>query len=241
VSELSRPANATSARSAAFVFATLLTEANALVVPMMIDHIGLAQETSAIPELMQIAAGGHEQLTDQYVRIKAIEALARMRVGEAADLFRQLSGRRDGLTYAEPSGLRSVASDALALMENRPAAAQVRAAYEYAPQTGGNFNVPRRYSRVPLEAPLKAQIQGGQAAAMARVKTISLGGVYLESVKKLNVGDTIRLEVRSGLRKIHFTAVVRNSGPDGNGVEIVHMQGDDRDKLRKLVQRGLKS
>jgi PilZ domain len=240
VSELSRPANATSARSAAFVFSTLLTEANALVVPMMIDHIGLAQETSAIPELMQIAAGTHEQLKDQYVRIKAIEALARMRVAAAADLLRQLSDKRDGLTYAEPSGLRSVASDALALMENRPAAAQVRAAYEYTGQTGGTFNVPRRYSRVPLEAPLRAQIQGGQPA-VARVKTISLGGAYLESVKKLNVGDTIRLEVRSGLRKIHFTAVVRNSGPDGNGVEIVHMEGDDRDKLRKLVQRGLKT
>jgi hypothetical protein len=240
VSELSRPANATSARSAAFVFSTLLTEANALVVPMMIDHIGLAQETSAIPELMQIASGTHEQLTDQFVRIKAIEALARMRVSEAVDLLLQLSQKRDGLTYAEPSGLRTVASDALALMENRPAAAQVRAAYEYAPQAGGTFNVPRRYSRVPLESPLRAQIEGGQPA-MARVKTISLGGAYLESVKKLNVGDTIRLEVRSGLRKIHFTAVVRNAGPDGNGVEIVHMQGDDRDKLRKLVQRGLKS
>jgi hypothetical protein len=240
VSELSRPANATSARSAAFVFATLLTEANALVVPMMIDHIGLAQETSAIPELMQIASGTHESLKDQYVRIKAIEALARMRVSEAVDLLLQLSQRRDGLTYAEPSGLRSVASDALALVENRPASAQVRAAYEYAPQAGGNFNVPRRYSRVPLESPLRAQIEGGQRA-VARVKTISLGGAYLESVKKLNVGDTIRLEVRSGLRKIHFTAVVRNAGPDGNGVEIVHMQGDDRDKLRKLVQRGLKT
>jgi len=240
VSELSRPANATSARSAAFVFSTLLTEANALVVPMMIDHIGLAQETSAIPELMQIAGGTHESLKDQYVRIKAIEALARMRVAEAVDLLVQLSQRRDGLTYAEPSGLRTVAGDALALMENRPAAAQVRAAYEYAPQAGGTFNVPRRYSRVPLESPLRAQIEGGQPA-MARVKTISLGGAYLESVKKLNVGETIRLEVRSGLRKIHFTAVVRNSGPDGNGVEIVHMQGDDRDKLRKLVQRGLKT
>ena len=240
VSELSRPANATSARSAAFVFSTLLTEANALVVPMMIDHIGLAQETSAIPELLQIAAGTHEQLKDQFVRIKAIEALARMRVAEAVDLLHQLSERRDGLTYAEPSGLRGVAGDALALMENRPASAQVRAAYEYAAPSGGNFNVPRRYSRVPLESPLRAQIEGGQPA-MARVKTISLGGAYLESVKKLNVGETIRLEVRSGLRKIHFTAVVRNSGPDGNGVEIVHMQGDDRDKLRKLVQRGLKS
>ena len=240
VSELSRPANATSARSAAFVFATLLTEANALVVPMMIDHIGLAQETSAIPELMRIASGTHESLKDQYVRIKAIEALARMRVSEAVDLLLQLSQKREGLTYAEPSGLRSVAGDALALMENRPAAAQVRAAYEFAPQAGGNFNVPRRYSRVPLESPLRAQIEGGQPA-MARVKTISLGGAYLESVKKLNIGDTIRLEVRSGLRKIHFTAVVRNAGPDGNGVEIVHMHGDDRDKLLKLVQRGLKT
>ena len=240
VSELSRPANATSARSAAFVFATLLTEANALVVPMMIDHIGLTQETSAIPELMQIASGTHELLKDQYVRIKAIEALARMRVSEAIALLLELNQKREGLTYAEPSGLRSVAGDALALMENRPAAAQVRAAYEFAPQAGGNFNVPRRYSRVPLESPLRAQIEGGQPA-MARVKTISLGGAYLESVKKLNVGDTIRLEVRSGLRKIHFTAVVRNAGPDGNGVEIVHMQGDDRDKLRKLVQRGLKT
>jgi PilZ domain-containing protein len=239
VSELSRPANATSARSAALVFATLLSEANALVVPMMIDHIGLAQETSAIPELMQIASGTHESLKDQYVRIKAIEALARMRVSEAIDLLLQLNQKRDGLTYAEPSGLRSVAGDALALMENRPASAQVRAAYEYAPQAGGNFNVPRRYSRVPLESPLRAHIEGGQPT-MARVKTISLGGAYLQSVKKLNVGDTIRLEVRSGLRKIHFTAVVRNAGPDGNGVEIVHMQGDDRDKLRKLVQRGLK-
>jgi len=240
VSELSRPANATSARSAALVFASLLTEANSLVVPMMIDHIGLAQEASAIPELMQIASGTHEQLNDQFVRIKAIEALARMRVGEAAEMLKQLSERRDGLTYAEPSGLRGVANDALTLMENRPAAAQVRAAYEYAPQAGANFNVPRRYSRVPLEAPLRAQIQGGQPV-MAHVKTISLGGAYLESVKKLNVGDTIRLEVRSGLRKIHFTAVVRNSGPDGNGIEIVHMQGDDRAKLRKLVQRGLKT
>jgi hypothetical protein len=238
ISELSRPSNATSARSAAVVFSTLLNEAHALVVPMMIDHLGLAQETSAIPELMQIAQGTHEQLRDPYVRIKAIEALARMRVGEASGLLHQVSEKRDGLTYAEPAGLRTVAADALALLENRPAAAQLRAAYEYAPQHGASFNVPRRYARVPLESPLRGQIEGLQPA-MAKVKTISLGGAYLESVKKLSVGDTIQLEVRAGLRKIQFTAVVRNAGPDGNGVEFVHMKGDDRDKLRKLVQKHL--
>ena len=83
-----------------------------------------------------------------------------------------------------------------------------------------------------------AQIDGSQVG-LARVKTISLGGAYLESPKKLSVGDSIKLEVRSGLRKIHFTAVVRNLGPDGSGVEFVHMKDEDREKLRKLVQRHL--
>jgi hypothetical protein len=238
VSEISRPANATSARSAAFIFSALLGDAHPLVVPMMIDHIGLAQELSAIPQLMEIAAGKHETLRDQFVRIKAIEALARMRITEAAKLFRQICEKRDGLAYAEPAGVRTVAADALALLEERPASTQVRSAYEHSSQGGATFVVPRRYARIPLESPLRAHIEGGQSV-MARVKTISLGGAYLESLKKLNVGDTIQLEVRSGLRRIHFTAVVRNAGPDGNGVEFVHMKSDDRDKLRKLVQKHL--
>jgi hypothetical protein len=237
VSEISRPANATSAHSAAFIFSALLGDAHPLVVPMMIDHIGLTQEVSAVPQLMDIAAGGHEHFRDQFVRIKAIEALARMRMTQAAGLFRQICEKRDGLAYAEPAGVRAVAADALALLEDRPASAQVRSAYEHSSQGGVTFIVPRRYARIPLESPLRAHIEGGPSTA--RVKSISLGGAYLESLNKLNVGDTFQLEVRSGLRKIHFTAVVRNAGPDGNGVEFVHMKSDDRDKLRKLVQKHL--
>jgi hypothetical protein len=205
---------------------------------MMIDHIGMAQEFDAIPQLMDIAAGGHEVLRDQFVRIKAIEALARMRATQAASLFREISNKRDGLTYVEPAGLRTVAEDALALLVDRPESAQIRSTYEHTAHSGVSFVVPRRYSRVPLESPLQAQIAGGRQSA-ARVTMISLGGAYLQSPTKLNVGDTIKLEVRSGVRKIHFTAVVRNAGPSGNGVEFVHMKSDDRDKLRKLVQRHL--
>jgi hypothetical protein len=238
VSELARPANAASAQSAAFVFSAVLADAHPLVVPMMIDHIGLAQETTSVPQLMEIAAGEHEILRDQFVRIKAIEALGRMRAQEAAELLRTLAEKRDGITYCEPSGLRAAAEDALAMMEDRPSSARVRAAYEAAAQSSATFVVPRRYVRVPLESPLRAQIDNGQAG-LARVKTISLGGAYLESPKKLNVGDSIQLEIRAGLRKIHFTAVVRNVGADGSGVEFVHMKDEDREKLRKLVQRHL--
>jgi len=238
VSELSRPANVGSAQSAAFVFSAVLADAHPLVVPMMIDQIGLAQETTAVPQLMEIAAGEHEVLRDLFVRIKAIEAIGRMRAVEAAELLRMLAEGREGLAFAEPSGLRAAAEDALAILENRPASARARAAYESAAQTNAGYVVPRRYARVPLESPLRAQIEGSQVG-LARVKTISLGGAYLESPKKLSVGDSIKLEVRSGLRKIHFTAVVRNLGPDGSGVEFVHMKDEDREKLRKLVQRHL--
>jgi hypothetical protein len=238
ISELSRPANSASAHSAAFVFSAVLADAHPLVVPMMIDQIGLAQETTAVAQLMEIAAGEHEVLRDQFVRIKAIEALGRMQAVEAVELLRQLAGRREGLAYAEPAGLRAAAEDALALLESRPSSARVRAAFEAVAQTASSYVVPRRYVRVPLESPLRAQIAGA-SAGLARVKTISLGGAYLESPGKLNVGDSIKLEVRSGLRKINFTAVVRNIGPDGNGVEFVHMKDEDRDKLRKLVQRHL--
>jgi len=238
ISELSRPANVSSAQSAAFVFSAVLADAHPLVVPMMIDQIGLAQETTAVPQLMEIAAGEHEVLRDLFVRIKAIEAIGRMHAVEAAELLRMLAEGREGLAFAEPSGVRMAAEDALAMIENRPSSTRARAAFEPAPQNNGSFVVPRRYVRVPLESPLRAQIDGAQAG-LARVKTISLGGAYLESLKKLSVGDSIKLEVRSGLRKINFTAVVRNLGPDGSGVEFVHMKEEDREKLRKLVQRHL--
>ena len=238
VSELSRPSNSASPQSVGFVFSAILADAHPMVVPMMIDQIGLSHETTAVPQLMEIAAGEHEILRDQFVRIKAIEALGRMRAGEAAELLRTLAERHEGLAYAEPSGLRAAAEDALAIIEDRPSSARVRAAYESTAQSSGSYAVPRRYVRVPLESPLRAHIEGGQTG-LARVKTISLGGAYLESPGKLSVGDSIKLEVRSGLRKINFTAVVRNIGPDGGGVEFVHMRDEDREKLRKLVQRHL--
>ncbi len=236
VSELSRPSNSPSAQSTAFVFSAVLQDAHPLVVPMMIDQIGLGQEATAVPLLMEIAAGEHETLRDQFVRIKAIEALGRLRAVEAIELLRQLAGKREGLTFTEPGGLRAAAEDALALMEEGPGSARARASFEPAMPPLGNFVVPRRYARIPLESPLRAQI-GTPQMSMARVKTISLGGAYVESPHRLSPGDSIQLEIRSGLRKIHFTAIVRNVGPHGNGVEFVHMKDEDRERLRKLVQK----
>ena len=238
VSELSRPSNSASAQSAAFVFSAILAEAHPMVVPMMIDQIGLAREANAVPQLLEIAAGEHEALRDQFVRIKAVEALGRMRSSDAAERLRTLVEKREGLAYAEPAGLRAAAEDALALIENRPSFKQAAAAFGAPTQASSGYLIPRRYIRVPLASPLRAQIEGAPAG-VARIKTISLGGAYLEAPQKLTVGDPIKLEVRAGLRKIIFTAVVRNIGQEGTGVEFVHMRDEDRERLRKFIQRHL--
>ena len=126
------------------------------------------------------------------------------------------------------------------MMQEGPTSARVRAAFEPAAPPLGNFVVPRRYARIPLESPLHGQIGATpQVMSSVRVKTISLGGAYVESPNRLNPGDSIQLEIRAGLRKIHFTAVVRNVGPSGNGVEFVHMKDEDRERLRNLVQKHL--
>ena len=240
VSELARPSNMPSAQSTAFVFSAILSDAHPLVVPMMIDQIGMGQEATAVPMLMEIAAGEHDILRDQFVRIKAIEGIGRLGAHEAIELLQQLAGKREGLTFVEPAGLRAAAEDAIAMLEGTPASARVRAAFESPAMPLGNFVVPRRYARIPLDSPLRAQV-GSQPQMMSpvRVKTISLGGAYLESPGRLSIGDSVQLEVRSGLRKIHFTAVVRNIGPDGGGVEFVHMSQEDHERLRKLVQKHL--
>jgi len=243
VSELSRPINTPNAQTAASVFSTVMENAHPLVVPMMIDQIGLSGESSAIPQLMEIAAGEHATLREQFVRIKAIEALGRLRATESMQLLNMLAERRSGIAFAEPSGLRAAAHDALVLIEDRATSASVRATFDAPNAHGVVYAVPRRYTRVPLDAPLRAQVSAKAAgASMARVKTISLGGAYLESATALSVGESVQLEVRSGLgKKIHCTAIVRNSTLGGNGVEFVHMNDEDRNKLRKLVLRKMPS
>src|SRR5207302_5018432 len=209
VSELSRPSNSSSAMSTAFVFSAILADAHPMVVPMMIDQLGLAQETTAVRQLKEIAAGEHEVLRDQYVRIKAIEALGRMRASEATELLRTLTESREGLTYAQPGGLRAAAEDALAVIENRPSFKQAMAAFGAPGQSSSSYVTPRRYVRVPLDSPLRAHIDGA-SAGLGRVKRISLGGAYLEYPRKLNVGDSIKLEVSYGIRKIILHTYVRH-------------------------------
>ena len=201
VSELSRQPVPALRTQAARIFLSILNEAHLFVVPSMIDQIALAGEISAIPQLMAVASGDVEQLRDMFIRIKAVEALGRMRASEAADLMRNMVRQRDGLTYAEPAGLRAAAEEALALMEAHPESERLLAAQEAVHKAGGSFSVPRRYMRVLLPTPFSAKIAAPHEGT-AKVRSIALGGAGLETSMHLDVGDSIRAEMRVGLRSV---------------------------------------
>jgi hypothetical protein len=225
--------------ASAQAFHATLAEAHAMVAPCMIDHLGIAHEVAAAPLLTQIAAGEHEVLRDIYLRIKAIEALGRMRVTDAAPLLRQIIRERNGLAHTEPAALRSAAEEALGLLENRPSSARSRMAESARSKASVAHSRPRRYIRARLQTPLPAAISGPRGGA-ARVRSIALGGAFLETEHRLTVGDSLQLEIRSGMRKIQSTAVVRNVATNGTGVEFVHLKAEDRERLRRLVTQLLK-
>jgi hypothetical protein len=232
--ELMKWTNPPVVAATAQAFLTTLAEAHAMVVPCMIDHLGIAHETAAVPTLLQIAEGEHLVLRDIYFRIKAIEALGRMRVAEAAPPLLRIVRERNGLAHDEPAALRSAAEEALGLLENRPSSARARIAESARTKSSVAHSRPRRYLRARLQPPMQAAITGTRSGS-ARVRVLALGGAFLETDQRLTLGDSMQLEIRTGLRRIQSTAVVRNITSTGAGVEFVHMKPRDRERLRRLI------
>ena len=237
--ELMKWTNPPVVAATAQAFLDTLSEAHAMVVPCMIDHLGSAHEMTAVPTLLQIAMGEHMVLRDIYFRIKAIEALGRMRVPEAAAPLLRMVRERNGLAHEEPSALRAAAEEALGLLENRPSSARARIAESARSKSGVAHTRPRRYVRARLQPPMQAVISGTRNGT-ARVRVLALGGAFLETDQRLALGDSMQLEIRAGLRKIQSTAVVRNITSTGAGVEFVHMKPRDRERLRRLITQLLK-
>ncbi len=185
----------------AHAFLATLSEAHSMVVPCMIDHLGLAHETAALPTLLQIAAGEHLTLRDIYFRIKAVEAIGRMRVPEAAPPLLRIVRDRNGLAHDEPAALRSAAEEALALLENRPSTARARVQDSVRLKSVVANTRVRRYVRARVQPPILAAISGPRSGSV-RVRVIALGGAFLETEQRLLVGESVQLEIRNGLRKI---------------------------------------
>jgi hypothetical protein len=99
----------------------------------------------------------------------------------------------------------------------------------------------RRHQRISLPQGMSVAWYGGGQQQVSRVKTLSMGGVFLCGSVTLRVGSdlTVVFEVPGGM--VLAEAVVRNTVPgEGMGVEFTKMNPESQALLERLLTRLLR-
>jgi PilZ domain len=219
------------------------------VLPLALDEIGMCGDTRTSPKLLRLAEGEILPEGSDYLRVKAIESLGRMRAPAAAGHLRNFAEARKTFGWAYPEEIRTAAAQAL--MKLDPEWMQ-----GFLPQSGLDAKlldlVPldpiperdvvryRRYRRIRLgrNAPvLITSARGGKYSSA--ISVMSLEGGLLTGDLQLAVGTETTLKIPAGLRSISLQAVVRFVRAHQTGFEMLGMALDDRARLRRLLASSL--
>jgi hypothetical protein len=214
------------------------------VLPLALDEIGMCGDTNAAPKLLQLAGGDILPEGSAYVRVKAIEALGRMRAIAAAGDLRRFVEARKTFGWAYPEEIRM--ASAQALMKLDPDWMQT-----FLPQSGldekvlalapldpipdRDFVRHRRFRRIRLPRNVPAVITSSRGKFSSAISVLSLEGGLLSGDLQLAVGTEATLKIPAGLRSISMQAVVRFVRSQQAGFEMVGIGLEDRTKLRRLL------
>jgi CheY-like chemotaxis protein len=99
----------------------------------------------------------------------------------------------------------------------------------------------RRATRFPVDLELQGGLESGLSVG-GRVLNLSVHGLLLECRHPLTVGEDLRFSFElpgepGGVRGT--CTVVRVAAPDQFGVELTHVEGDGRVRIKRYVESGL--
>ena len=215
-----------------------------MILPMALDEIGMCGDASVAADLVRLAEGSLLKNSSDFLRVKAIEALGRLRAPETTiHLMRFIEGRR-AWRWAYPSEMRLAAAQALEKLEPEHARNLLAESgldphlLSLAPldaRRDRDFVRYRRYPRIKMTQPVPAVIQSKRGTYQPAVQVLSLEGGLLSGDFQLSVGTSANLQISSGKRPIHLDVLVRFAQPNQAGVEMVGMDLEDRGRLRTLL------
>lgn len=214
------------------------------VLPLALDEIGMCGDSQTAPKLLRLADGDLLPEAEDYIRVKAIEALGRVRAPAAAGHLRRFLEARKSFGWAYPEEIRTAAAQALEKIEPewvRENAARlglnedVMALAPLDPAPERDVVRYRRYKRIRLPRNVPAVITSRRGKYSSAISVMSLEGGLLNGDIQLAVGTEATLKIPAGLRSINMRAVVRFVRSRQAGFEMVGMGLDDRAKLRRLL------
>ena len=99
----------------------------------------------------------------------------------------------------------------------------------------------RRYPRISLPKGMYVAWHGGDLQLFSRVRTLSMGGLFISVPDQPPVGSKLRLSFEVPGGNVQAEAIVRNIVPgEGMGVEFRRLGLKDRLLLESLLKRLLR-
>jgi hypothetical protein len=215
-----------------------------LVRPLAVDEIGMSGEQDADMRLLRLAEGDLPKDGTDYLRLKAIEALGRLRTAGAESILRKIAEGRRAFRWASPGELRLVASQSMIKIDPE----WVR---HFVPRSGlsvAEFSIEpleadpespairqRRYPRLRLEQHVTATTTNLKENCQLDIPELALGGGVAISEQSLHPGSIVTLRLTTSQKPVKVQAIVRDANTQARAFEVVDMELEERAKLRKLL------
>ena len=222
----------------------LLHMLDPVLLPLAIDEIGFTEDAACISILLGFAEGHAGSSTRPFVRLKAVEALGRLKAKESLELLRAIAEGRHMFHWDHHAELRLAAVQSLSKVDSQVGRDLVSrsglGANELSlapldPLPSAKYFRRRRYPRVRLAQPLTAIATIGQDSYRLEVRGLSLSGGIATGEKHLPPGALVSMKMGSALRAIRAQVLMRDARAQGLGFEFAEMDLDERARLRKLL------
>jgi hypothetical protein len=225
----------------AALLVTLYDSLDLLIRPLAMDEMGMSGSHACIPKLIEIA---ESEANSGYIRLKAVEALGRLKATAATHLLVHFLDARQVWRWEYAAELRVAAAqaysriDPVVAMEKIAAGGIDRKELVLAPtDPEGSVSVirQRRYARLKLSKNLTFYTTNLRENFKLVVPELNLGGGIGAGDRHLAPGSLLALKLTSGVRTIKAQAIVRGARPSAMAFEFVDMDLEDRARLRRLL------
>ena len=226
------------------ILLAVLDHVDPLIMPLVIDEVGMTEEREALGRLLTLADGDLPAGAAVYLRVKAIEALGRVKAPESINALKRILEARKMFGWVHAQELRIAALQALEKLDPEWVS-------DYLPKSGieqddlklAPLEVPRnskfvrnrRHVRVRLHKAVSAVSTNLKQNCRLDIKTASLSGGLATTNMHLAPGTQVQLRMQMGLRNLQATALMRDYRAQDMSFEIVDMSLEERSKFRKLL------
>jgi hypothetical protein len=212
-----------------------------MIRPLAIDEMGMSGHPSCIPKLLELA---ESDATQGFPRVKALEALGRLRATAATQLLQHILDARQLWRWSHHEELRIAAAQSLMRIDATMALEKLSPSgfdrkdltlEPTDPEPNTSVIRQRRYARLKLSRHLVAVTTNLRENIRLTIPELNLGGGIGSGERHLAPGSLLTLKITAGVRHIKAQAVVRGARPQAMAFEFVDMDLEERSRLRKLL------